>query len=313
MVARGQATISGAKRGPFGAEGKQLYQHLEDYLRWQRIQGSTPETVSHKRRELGRFLKWLESTGHSMMPEDLGAMDVLGRLDYLMQQGRRPATRDTQLRNIRAWVHWMMDWEIIAHDPCQRIKAVKIPRESKPFIKREQFQALLDICPQNTLLGARRAAMIWLLITSGVRHGELHRMQIADVDWDGEGIKVMGKGQKERHVPFGRDAQRALLRYLHQRRDSYPCLWVTEEGRPLTYRGIGKDMAELPKRAGFTLKDPMHIYRRSFAGAAVKQGIADAYIRRAAGWSDNQMLTKYTRWMEEEAEANTAFRDFRPF
>lgn len=124
----------------------------------------------------------------------------------------------------------------------------------------------------------------------------------------------MGKGQKDRRVPFHREAQRTVLRYLSYREDGLPQLWVTEERRPLTPGGIGQDMKRLIERAGLreVVKDACHIFRRTWAASAVRQRIPRQFILEAAGWSTPAMLDHYTEAMREEG-AIEAFREFEPF
>ena len=135
-----------------------------------------------------------------------------------------------------------------------------------------------------------------------------------DLDWDNAAIRVVhGKGQKERRIPFDRQCQRAVLRYMQQRRDSLDWLWVTEEGIRLGYDGIWQDLKRLTERAEVVLKDTCHIFRRTFAANAVKQKIPRPYVQAIAGWSTPQMLDHYVAAMEAEEEAIDAFKEFKPF
>ncbi len=135
-----------------------------------------------------------------------------------------------------------------------------------------------------------------------------------DLGWDASVIRVVhGKGQKERQVPFDRQCQRAMLRYMQQRSDSLHWLWVTEEGIRLGYDGIWKDLNRLAERAEVHLQDTCHIFRRTFAANAVKQSIPQPYVMAIAGWSSPKMLEQYVAAMEGEEEAIEAFREFKPF
>ena len=135
-----------------------------------------------------------------------------------------------------------------------------------------------------------------------------------DLDWDNSVIRVVyGKGQKERQIPFDRRCQRAMLRYIQQRRDSLDWLWVTKEGIRLGYDGIWQDLNRLAQRSKVDLKDTCHIFRRTFAANAVKQSIPRPYVQAIAGWSTPQMLDLYVAAMEGEEEAIDAFKEFKPF
>ena len=139
-------------------------------------------------------------------------------------------------------------------------------------------------------------------------------LNLEDLDWERGEIRVIhGKGQKERRVPFLKEAQLPTLRYLHNRDDSYPCLWISERRRPLTYYGVYQSIHQTFKRARIEVKDAVHIFRRSFAAHAVRQGMPRQYTQAIAGWSTTQMLDRYTAAMAEEEGAIEAFRNFKPF
>jgi integrase/recombinase XerD len=156
--------------------------------------------------------------------------------------------------------------------------------------------------------------MLWMLATTGIRRNEMWMLTKKDLDWDASVIRVVhGKGQKERQVPFDRQCQRAMLRYMQQRKVSLDWLWVTEERTRLGYDGIWQDLKRLADRAAVTLQDTCHIFRRTFAADAVRQNIPRPYVQAVAGWSTPQMLEFYVAAMEGEEEAIDAFKEFKPF
>ena len=294
-----------------------LRKSLENYLRYHRIEGSTADTLRDKKKDLGPFLNWLEQQGHTLIAQDLGMFDILGHLESLKDRGLAPATVNTRYRAIRAWCQWMTDWEIIPANPAAKIKAPKVPQIRKGFISEDAFQKLLDICPLTTMLGARRQAMLWMLSTTGIRRRELLMLRLEDLNWNDGIIRVIhGKGQKERQVPFLKEAQQPMLRYLHQRPGNSEWLWVGQTGAPLQYHSVGWEFKRLTIRAGVAdeIQDPFHIFRRTFAARAKRQGIPDPYIQAVAGWSTPQMLSRYVAAMEAETQAIDEFKDkFKPF
>ena len=296
---------------------QRLPKTVENYLRYLRIESCTPATLSNKERQLYPFLKWLESQGHSMDALDLGMFDILGHLEYMkVVRGNAANTIHTRHRALRSWCQWMTDWEIIPTNPVAKIKAPKLPKLRKPFISEEAFNSLLDLCPQATFLGARRAAMFQTLATTGIRRNELLMLAVGDIDWDGGSIRVVhGKGQKERSVPFLQECQRAMQHYIRQRVSPRRELWLTQTGQPMKHDGIGLDLRRMFQRAGLNdVPDVCHVFRRTFAANAERKGIPRAYIRAVLGWEDTQMLDRYVRDMESETQAIEEFKDkFTPF
>ena len=291
-----------------------LYRSLSAYLKYHHIEGSTADTIRYYQCQLGAFLQHLEAQGHSMEPQDVTLFDIVGDLGALKARGLSPVSIHTRRRALHAWFSWMVAWELISTNPVSKVKAPRLPKVRKPFVTEVQFQQMLDLCPLQTMIGSRRASMLWLLATTGMRRREMHMLTVQDLDWERGLIRVVhGKGQKERNVPFLVEVQRPMMWYLHHRQDDLPCLWATELGRSLSYHGISQDMRRLFDRAEIPVKDPMHIFRRTFAAHAVRQGVPRQYTQAIAGWSSSQMLDRYTAAMEAEEGAIEAFRGFKPF
>lgn len=197
---------------------------------------------------------------------------------------------------------------------AKNIKRPKVPKTRKPFLTEKQFDLLLAQCPLDTLVGARRQAMIWLMATTGIRRREMWSLTKEDLDWNLGVIRVIyGKGQKERQIPFDGRCQDPMSRYLRQRKDSLDWLWVTEAGSRMAYDSIWQDLNRAAEQAGIKLQDTCHIFRRTFAAHTTKQKIPRPYIMGIAGWETPHMLELYVAAMEAEDEAIEAFREFKPF
>ena len=306
--------ISGAKAVPATAVNHSLHNLLKIYLQYHSIEGSTEATLRFYREQVGAFLKYLAAQGHSMELQDVTLFDVVGYLQEGKDRGLSPTTIHTKRKAIHAWFNWMVNWEVATSNPVSRIAPPKLPKVRKPFLAEAHFHQLLDLCPLGTLVGSRRAAMLWLLATTGMRRRELLMLTVDDLDWERGIIKVVyGKGQKERNVPFLREVQRPMMWYLQHRSDPLPNLWVTERGMPLGYRGVSQDLERLFERAGVQVKDHCHIFRRTFAAHAVRNGVPRQYTQAVAGWSSPHMLDRYTAAMEAEEGAIEAFKAFKPF
>ncbi len=216
-----------------------LFELLEFYLRHHYVHGSTAATINFHRKELELFLRFLEAQGHSMDPGDVGTVDVLGHLEDMKLRGLAARTLRTRQQAILTFFNWAIEWEILSVNPAKRIRPTKVPKRRKPFLKPAAFMALLDLCPLSTLVGARRQAMLWLMVQTGIRKRELWLLTKADLDWTRGEIRIVyGKGQKERASPFPQDVQFPMLRYLAHRTDELPCLWITEESRPIIADGL---------------------------------------------------------------------------
>ena len=288
---------------------------LTTYLQHHRIGGSTDSTIIHKRKEIRLFVEFLANCGHSMEAKEVTFANVVAHMEDMTLRNLASSTIQTRKRALHAWFEWMVDLRIIRDNPVSRIKLARTPRRRKPFLTKAQFQSLLDQCQPDTLTGSRRAAILWLLATTGMRRRELWLLEKEDLDWDrGRILITNGKGQKDRLVPFSPLAQEAVHQYLYLRKEySDPLLWVSQNGQLIGYHSLGRDIKRLYECAGVTVKDDFHIFRRTFARDAILQGIPRQYIQAIAGWADGQMLDLYTAAMQQEEKAVDAFSDFEPF
>ncbi len=313
-------TVTGGSKASSALEmSKRLWDSLEIYIRWHDVEGHTASTRRAYRAELSQFISFLQRHGHSMDISEVTSFEILGHLQDMKERGLRPRSIRSRRVAILSFFNWAESWELIPEksNPCQRIKPPKVPREYKPFLTEDAFLRLQRLCPLNTFVGARRSSMLWLLISTGIRHLELFSLKVADVDWENKGIRVvLGKGQKTRTIPITKQTQGALLRYMSYRSDNTPALWIQHNGKALSYSGIGQDIKRLMVRAGVDaeIKDTMHIFRRTFGGRAVTQGIPREYIQVVGGWENASMLDHYAQGLKlEQNQALEAFRDFEPF
>ncbi len=291
-----------------------LWALLDNYLRWHQVENHSPLTVRDYQDELGAFLRSLENREHSLKAQDVTPFDIMVFLEERKNRGQAPATLKRTYGNLLAWFNWMIRWDFLSSNPVRKVSRPKEPKVKKGFLAPEHIRSILELCPQEQFQGARRRAMFLLLLTTGMRLMELAGLKLEDLNWDGKFIRVIGKGSKERVVPFHREAQHAMWRYLTYRRDDHPCVWVTEERRPMGYYGVQQDLHRIFERAGLRgkLQDAVHIFRRTWAVNALRQGMGLKFVQVIGGWESVQVLEGYVRALEAD-DALDAFKDFDPY
>ena len=206
--------------------------------------------------------------------------------------------------------NWLVEEGTIKESPMARMHPPRVPREMvKPF-NPEHIQRLLTVCDgdcsrDNKLAPLRNRAIILTFLDTGLRLSELAGIQLSDVDFDREAIKVMGKGAKERVVRIGKGVQKALLRYVMLRDDDLPCLWITEEGKPLQPRGIQQMIKRLGQRAGITgIRCSCHTFRHTFAILCLRNSMGEFTLQTLLGHSTLSQTRRYTNSLN----ADDAFR-----
>lgn len=181
------------------------------------------------------------------------------------------------------------------------IKPPNLPKQLiKPF-SRQASDDLLLLCSTGRFMDYRSRAMTLLFLYTGLRLVEFSNIQLAEVNFDQGLIRVMGKGAKERVVRFGKTAQKALLRYIMERHDEYPCLWVTASRKPMAQRAISEVIARLCRRAGITIaKRGPHTFRHTFAINYLRNGGDLFTLQCMLGHSTLEMARRYTSSLDAE-------------
>lgn len=271
------------------------------------IMDCTKRTLEDYHLRIGQFARFLAERFPDTALADVQRRHIEAYLVWLREGGRKPWTVRTHHRALRALYSWAVAEDLLLESPMRRIPSPRTPKIQKPFLTTAQFQRLLAFCPTSTFVGARTTAMLLILWTSGMRSEEMSNLRIADLEPEKERIKVYGKGRKERYVEYPMEARRAVWQYMKFRRDDLPELWLTEERDPLKLAGARIAISRTYQRAGFKVKDELHILRRTWAVNKIRQGVNIKYIMVLGGWEDISTMDKYVAAVETE-EALDAVR-----
>jgi site-specific recombinase XerD len=278
---------------------KDLAGQFDVFLLACKVNGLSLATLKNYQYQLGQFIKFCFRADLN----DAHRITAHHVRSFLLslQENNNPVSIHDYYAAVKRFFNWLVEEGIILKSPMSNIKPPRMPRLSpKPFSRRD-IDNLLLLCSGNTFLEIRNRAMILLFLDTGLRLSELAGIQVVDIDFDRELIKVMGKGAKERRVRIGRTAQKALLRYLLMRTDTYPCLWVSEERRPLTCAGIQVTIKKLCLRAKITDAKPgPHTFRHTAAINYLRNGGSEFTLQLMLGHSTLSMTRKYVSTLGEE-------------
>ena len=188
-------------------------------------------------------------------------------------------TIDNLRRIFSSFFSWLEDEDYIAKSPVRRIHKVRTDTLVKEVLSDENIETLRDSC--NEL---RDLAMIDLLLSTGVRVGELVKMNRADIDFQERQCKVFGKGNKEREVYFNARTKIHLQRYLESRTDDNPALFVTlsKPHTRLTISGVEVRLRKMGKDVHIDKVHP-HKFRRTLATMAIDRGMPIEQVQKLLG------------------------------
>jgi site-specific recombinase XerD len=174
------------------------------------------------------------------------------------------------MRSIRAFWSWLVSEEIIDANPFSKLRIPKPPKKVMATFSPYQIKSLLGVM-NSSAEGYRDMAVVLTLLDTGLRVNELINLKVENA-WLDEGIiKVLGKGNKERLVPIGKQIRKLLWRYITQyrpepARPNLDNLFLTRDGRPLTKNRMDSIIKRYGKIAGLTgVRCPPHTLRYTFA------------------------------------------------
>lgn len=270
-------------------------QEVESFLIDRQARGLSPQTVTLYRRKLRPLLAFLKAQGVREV-EDI-TPDLLRR--YLLAEGERrnPGGVHVLYRVAKTFLRWWEaemepdDWR----NPITRVAAPKVPQEPLEPVPLPDLQAMLATCKPKTFNGDRDRAILLALLDTGCRRGEFAALNLGDLDLRTGAVTVRrGKGGKRRVVFLGRQARRAMTRYLRHRPgalDGEP-LWLTREGGRLSYDGLRQVVRRRANAAGVP-EPSLHSFRRAFALAMLRDGADVVSLQRMLGHADLSVLRRY--------------------
>jgi len=291
------------------ASRSDLGQQFKHFLIFCKVEGFSPHTIKNYKGVVGRFINHCQT--------ELGINDASGLTAYHIRsyllpfrERLKPYSFYDYFRAIKRFLNWLVSEGILAVSPMANMKPPRVPKTLIQPFQPGDLRKLLYLCDDKTFLGILNKAIIMVFLDTGLRLNELSKIQIEDVNFDRGIIKVMGKGAKERVVAIQQRTQKAVLRYLLIRKDTYRCLWVTEEHRPLSLRGVQVMIKRLGERAGLeNVRCSPHTFRHTAATMMLDNGTGEFEVQAVLGHSTLSMTRRYVASLNSEkaAEAHKRF------
>ncbi len=248
---------------------------LVSFVSAKRIEGCSDKTLSYYENTIRAWL-----AGVNVGLKDVSTNDIRCYLsDFQARNNSSKTTIDNIRRIFSSFFSWLEDEDYIVKSPVRRIHKVRSEVTVKETISDEQLETLRDSCTE-----LRDMAMIDFLVSTGVRVGELVRINISDINFNERQCVVLGKGNKERTVYFNARAKVHLQNYIATRKDTEPALFVslaTPHNR-LTISGIENRLRLLGRKAQVGKIHP-HKFRRTLATMAIDKGMPIEQVQRLLG------------------------------
>lgn len=238
---------------------------LKSFISSKKIEGCSDKTLVYYRNTIIRLLDVLKMTVCHITTSDIR--------QYLAQYQEKKQSSKVTIDNMRrifsSFFAWLEDEDYIAKSPVRRIHKVKTDSLVKEVLSDEQLELLRDNCTNR-----RDLAIIDILVSTGIRVGELVKLNRRDIDFHERQCVVFGKGNKERVVYFNARTKLHLQQYLDERTDDNPALFVSLSSphNRLTISGVELCVRKIGKRLNIPKVHP-HKFRRTLATMAIDKGM----------------------------------------
>ena len=252
--------------------------------------GLAPLSLAAYRRDLTLYARWLADEAAKALDASSEA-DLLGFISA-HHAGSKPSTANRRLTVFKRYFRWALRERRIAADPSLRLRAARTPLRVPKSLSEAQVEALLAAPDADTPLGLRDRTMLELMYASGLRVSELVDMKTVHLGLSEGVLRVMGKGSKERLVPFGEEAQSWLQRWLAdgraavlQQRTS-DALFVTVRGAGMSRQMFWNLVKRYARMAGITAPLSPHTLRHAFATHLLNHGADLRAVQMLLGHAD---------------------------
>lgn len=280
--------------------------------------------------DLRQFIDW--ALQESVAPHEVGPKMVRRYVAHLSEDGTAPSTSARKLAALRALFSSQREHGAIAQNPADLVSTPRRGDHLPRVLSSREASSLLDGIPGGSPLELRDRAMFELAYSCGLRAEEIVSLQRADVDYDGEQLRVEGKGRKTRFVPVGEPAMAAVKLYLERARHhlapptpkdglaparagarvgvSWDSLFLSKTGRPLGTSDVRRRLRTWTKRIGVAEGSSPHALRHSFATHLLDGGADLRSIQEMLGHASVSSTQIYTR--VESARLRSAYARSHP-
>ncbi len=262
----------------------------------------SPNTIQSYNYDLRFFFSFLAKRKIQDI-NDVSTGQLREYLAWCRSKGISSRSIARRISALRLFFRFLLLERVVKSDPTALLDLPKLGRSLPKSLTVQEVTELLGFVSKSKLnnpLGLRNGAMLHLLYATGLRVSELIHMPLASVNFNAGYLRVLGKGSKERLVPFGQEAREKLELYLHHARPKIlkgrlsKALFVTSRAKPMTRLRFWRIIQESVLAAGINKKVSPHVFRHSFATHLLEHGADLRSVQIMLGHSDIATTQIYT-------------------
>ncbi|MCF0050044.1 site-specific tyrosine recombinase XerD [Dyadobacter sp. LJ53] len=273
--------------------------HFKNYLRLERsLSGNSVEAYV---RDVEKLEEYLELAKIDLPPAKMNEEHLTGFLKYLSELGLAAHSQARMLSGIKAFFKYLLLENEIAEDPTELLQSPRLPRKLPDVLSYEEIETMLSAIDHSTPEGTRNRAIIEVLYSSGLRVSELTGLQLTHCYFDIGFLRILGKGDKVRLVPIGKEAIKYTQIYLEHVRseiaaakDAEDIVFLNRRGGQLSRVMIFLMIKDIVEKAGIHKTVSPHTFRHSFATHLIEGGASLRAVQEMLGHESITTTEIYT-------------------
>lgn len=296
-----------------------MYEELiEEFKRYLLIdQGKSDNTIKSYQLDLSKFSLFLEEQAINDI-KNVNQETIQLFLAYLRQAGYASSTTSRMISTLKQFFIFMMKEEIVKQNPLTLIQGPKKVQRLPQVLTMQEVEQLIQAPDTSTMWGLRDRTIIEVMYATGLRVSELTNLSLDELHLDLGFIQTVGKGDKERLVPLGEEAEHWLQQYLDLVRPSFAlkgkqataAVFLTERGKSFTRQGIWKNLKKYVPMANIDKDVSPHMLRHSFATHLLENGADLRIVQELLGHSDISTTQIYTHITKQRLQK--VYRQYFP-
>lgn len=281
---------------------RMVHQFLQYLARERNYSAHTVASYEDDFRQFSEFLKrHFEGTAYAL--DDIDNVTIRLFLGDLLEQGFSKSSVARKLAAIKSLFRYLRKKHIVQRHPALSISSPKVEKRLPQYLDEKTVENLMAQPDCSTPEGVRDAAILELFYSTGIRLSELIGLRLPDIDFQNTTIKVTGKGNKQRIIPFGRPARAAVQRYINERNNLFgermsashaDVVFLTVRGKQMTPKGVNLLINKYISKVSEIEKKSPHVLRHSFATHLLNRGADLRAVKELLGHESLSTTQVYT-------------------
>ncbi|MBM7661129.1 integrase/recombinase XerD [Bacillus mesophilus] len=290
---------------------------LQDFLHYLIVErGLAMNTIQSYERDLKKYIVYIYEVEKIESLETVSRFNILGFLKQLKESGLSSRTLARHIASIRSFHQFLLREKAVTHDPSVHVETPQPERTLPKVLSMKEVELLLETPSLKTAFGVRDKAMLEVLYATGIRVSELINLDLGDIHLTMGFLRCVGKGNKERIIPIGREATQSLENYINVARrelvgkKTTDALFLNHHGNRISRQGFWKILKRLTKEAAIKKDLTPHTLRHSFATHLLENGADLRAVQEMLGHADISTTQIYTH--VTKARMKDIYKAFHP-